>query len=263
MNNLLPTPMSEVTPISTPGNNSTPTVTVYINNVGTLTTNRPEGFTNGASIDITSSGNHNVTFASLPYGSYSDVMLTITYPNTSYEELILTTFEILPTMTITAAEVNNGDTSNDDTLSLTFTPNEPTTNFKLDDITVSGGLLSLFSEENSSITLLGAEINGTIYKGLFGSDVEISGDGNTIIVGSVDANDKAGQADVLEWNGNSNSWEEKGNSINGWNTHKDWSGKTVAINYDGTIIAVGAYGAGDGGEVKMYQWGWQRLGVNG
>lgn len=108
MNNLLPTPMSEVTPISTPGNNSTPTVTVYINNVGTLTTNRPEGFTNGASIDITSSGNHNVTFASLPYGSYSDVKLTITYPNTSYEELILTTFEIITTLPTIIAPSQSG-----------------------------------------------------------------------------------------------------------------------------------------------------------
>lgn len=262
---VLPTPISEVTPISTLGNNSTPTVTVSINNVGTLTTNRPEGFINGPSIDITSTGNHNVTFASLPDGTYSDVKLTITYANTNYDELILTTFEIIttfPTMTITSSTVNSGSASKDESIELIFTPNELTTNFKLDDITVSGGLLSLFSEVNSSITLLGTEINGSSYNGHFGSDVELSGDGNTIIVGSINANSSKGEAKVLRWTGG--VWSPKGSVIQDWNNSNDYSGKTVAINYDGTIIAVGAYGASAGaGEVKMYQWDgsdWQIMG---
>jgi hypothetical protein len=46
-----------------------------------------------------------------------------------------------PTMTITASEVTDGGTSNDGTLSLTFTASEATTNFVKDDITVNGGSL--------------------------------------------------------------------------------------------------------------------------
>ena len=56
-----------------------------------------------------------------------------------------------PTMTITAAELSDGDTSNDNTLSLTFTSNEDTFNFSIDDITISGGTLSNFLSTSSDV----------------------------------------------------------------------------------------------------------------
>jgi hypothetical protein len=54
-------------------------------------------------------------------------------------------------MTITAAEVNDGDTSNDATLSLTFTASEATSNFVVGDITVTGGALSNFATSSSTV----------------------------------------------------------------------------------------------------------------
>ena len=54
-----------------------------------------------------------------------------------------------PTMTITAADgmviINDGSTTNNSTLSLTFTSSETTSNFAIGDITVSGGSVSSFS----------------------------------------------------------------------------------------------------------------------
>ncbi len=56
-----------------------------------------------------------------------------------------------PTMTITAAEGADGFTSNDATLSLTFTSSEATSNFVVGDITVTNGALSSFSATSSTV----------------------------------------------------------------------------------------------------------------
>jgi hypothetical protein len=56
-----------------------------------------------------------------------------------------------PTMTITAAEGNDGFQSDDATLSLTFTSNEATSNFAVGDITVSNGTLSDFNASSSTV----------------------------------------------------------------------------------------------------------------
>ena len=54
-------------------------------------------------------------------------------------------------MTISSATVTSGDTSNDDSISLTFTSNEATTNFVVGDVTVSGGSLSNFAASSTSV----------------------------------------------------------------------------------------------------------------
>ena len=57
-----------------------------------------------------------------------------------------------PTITVTAAEVSDGGTSYDSTLSLTFTSSESTTDFAAGDVTVSGGTLSNFSGSGTTYT---------------------------------------------------------------------------------------------------------------
>ena len=54
-------------------------------------------------------------------------------------------------MSITATGVSNGDTTDDASLALTFTANEPTTDFVETDITLSGGTLSAFTQVSSTV----------------------------------------------------------------------------------------------------------------
>ena len=55
-----------------------------------------------------------------------------------------------PTVTITAAEVLSGDTSDDSTLTMSFATSESTSNFAISDITVANGALSSFGGTGTS-----------------------------------------------------------------------------------------------------------------
>ena len=57
-----------------------------------------------------------------------------------------------PTMTITSSEVSDGGTSEDSTLSMTFTSSESTSDFIITDITVGNGELSSFSGSGTTYT---------------------------------------------------------------------------------------------------------------
>ncbi|MDA8798063.1 Ig-like domain-containing protein [Alphaproteobacteria bacterium] len=59
--------------------------------------------------------------------------------------------DIPPTMVITAAEVSDGDTSADASLSLTFTSSEATSNFAVGDITVTNGTITNFASTSSTV----------------------------------------------------------------------------------------------------------------
>ena len=54
-------------------------------------------------------------------------------------------------LAITAAEVSDGDTSSDASLSLTFTSSEATSNFAAGDISVTNGSISSFSASSSTV----------------------------------------------------------------------------------------------------------------
>jgi len=56
-----------------------------------------------------------------------------------------------PTIAITSSTVNDGDTSNDSSIALTFTSSEATSNFASSDISVSGGSLSNFASSSSTV----------------------------------------------------------------------------------------------------------------
>ena len=157
----------------------TPTVTITASQVSdgdtsadssiTLTFITSASTTNFAAGDVTVSGGtlsnfigfatqYAATFTPTAVGATTIDVAANTFTNTAtgINNVAATqfnwTYSTAPTMTITAAEVNDGDTSNDSSLSLTFTASQSTTNFAAGDVTVSGGTLSNFSGSGTTYT---------------------------------------------------------------------------------------------------------------
>ncbi len=89
----------------------------------------------------------------------------------------------------------------------------------------------------------------------YGRGADFSGDGNSFIVGTFgDGTPAISYADVYEWD--NGSWVQKGNTIT--NNEQDRLGWEVAINDDGSIVAVTIIGDESAGpftgRVETYQW---------
>lgn len=134
----------------------------------------------------------------------------------------------------------------------------------------NSGHVRIFSWDGSSWNLMGSEIVGDF--GSFGHAVELSADGNRVVVGAPTENtngDGAGQVQVYEWNGS--AWSQLGSDING-DSAGDAFGYSVSIDSDGSRIVAGAPaddgGGNSSGQVKVYDWNgsaWAQVGsdING
>ena len=165
-----------VTTTTLPG---TPTVTITASQVSdgdtsadssiTLTFITSASTTNFAAGDVTVSGGtltnfigfqteYNATFTPTGVGATTIDVAANTFTNTATGISNVAaaqfnwTYSPAPTITITAAEVNDGDTSNDTSLSVTFTASQSTTNFAIGDVVVGGGTLSNFSGSGTTYT---------------------------------------------------------------------------------------------------------------
>jgi surface protein len=130
---------------------------------------------------------------------------------------------------------------------------------------------------------LGADIDGEAASDYSGRSVSISADGTTIAIGAI-FNDgtglSAGHVRVYKYNANKTSaqmtqslanfgpigWDRMSTDIDG-EAANDFSGRSVSLSADGTILAIGAEG-NDGtgtlaGHVRVYKWNgtnWNKLG---
>jgi len=118
-------------------------------------------------------------------------------------------------------------------------------------------------------SLLGEDIYGEAVSDESGGSISLSSDGNRIAIGAI-GNDQtggnAGHVRVYEHNGT--SWVKLGNDIDG-ETAGDFSGFSVSLSADGSIVAIGARRNSDtgvyAGHVRVYQYNvvsslWNKLG---
>jgi hypothetical protein len=113
----------------------------------------------------------------------------------------------------------------------------------------------------------GADIDGELVNDQSGWSVALSGDASVIVIGSPYGGTGKGKARVYEWDGD--SWEKKGLDIDGEGAN-DWSGWSVSISTNGSIIAVGGWSndgvnGADSGHVRVYEWNgssWEQMGAD-
>lgn len=120
---------------------------------------------------------------------------------------------------------------------------------------------------------IGPDIDGEACSGIFGSSVALSANGRRIAVGAMgygpSSDHPSGQVRIFEQV--DEGWSQLGGSLDG-EADGDFLGVSVAMNADGTLVAIGAYGnngagwsAGpSAGHVRVYAYGpeqqWRQLG---
>jgi hypothetical protein len=122
-----------------------------------------------------------------------------------------------------------------------------------------------YNSVNTTWEQVGQDIDGETKNDQSGYSVSLSADGNIVAIGAVD-NDGNGSisghvrvysftADPTQSNGG--TWNQVGQDIDG-ETKNDYSGRSVSLSADGTIVAIGAPGNdGNGsssGHVRVYSF---------
>lgn len=131
------------------------------------------------------------------------------------------------------------------------------------------GHVRVYNYNGSNWVQLGADIAGEAQGDQAGKSVSISGDGMRVAVGMPmnDGNgNNSGQVRVYQYNGS--TWNQIGADLNG-EAATDEFGFAVALNFDGSRLAVGAIrndGSGaDAGHVRVFQYNgssWAQLGAD-
>ena len=92
----------------------------------------------------------NFTGSEAPSGTYGDCTWSLNNSSGNNWDLVASCDTDSPTIVISAAEIENGATTENSSLSITFTSSESTSNFVLADITLSNATLSNFSGSGAS-----------------------------------------------------------------------------------------------------------------
>ena len=133
----------------------------------------------------------------------------------------------------------------------------------------NSGHVRVYEYSGGSWSQLGTDIDGEAAGDSSGYSVSLSSDGTKVAIGATgnDATDpNGGHVRVYEYS--SSSWSQVGADING-DSSGDYSGYSVSMSSDGTIVAIGSpYNDGNGsnsGHVRVYEYSggsWSQLGTD-
>ncbi len=121
----------------------------------------------------------------------------------------------------------------------------------------SSGHVRIYQNIAGTWTQIGSDIDGEAAGDQFGTSVSINADGTIVAIGAI-ANDGNGSdsGHVRVYQNIAGTWTQIGSDIDG-EAANDESGRSVSINADGSIVAIGANGNdGNGtssGHVRVYQ----------
>jgi hypothetical protein len=114
------------------------------------------------------------------------------------------------------------------------------------------GHVRVYEWINSSWVQRGADIDGEAAFDESGYSISLSADGSIVAIGARGNNNYRGHIRVYAWNGS--SWVQRGADIDG-EAAGDYSGWSVSLSADGSIVAIGATGNNNySGHVRVYAW---------
>ena len=111
-----------------------------------------------------------------------------------------------------------------------------------------------WNETENNWKQLGIDIDGEVAGDNSGKCIALSSDGLIVAIGSVFNSSYSGHVRIYKWDETETKWKQLGLDIDG---QGDQSGTSVALNSDGTIVAIGAIAAQSytyKGSVRIYQW---------
>ncbi len=119
------------------------------------------------------------------------------------------------------------------------------------------GHVRIFQNNTGTWTQIGEDIDGEAAGDGFGISVSLSSDGSIAAIGAwFNAGNGAGAGHVRIYQNNSGTWTQIGEDIDG-EAAEDTFGRSVSLNSDGSIVAIGAHGNDGNGEnsghVRVYR----------